>query len=130
MTETTNQSGHKFGSIEVPADWQVDSQGHYAQTTKEKAMQFFDEKEWDSVSLQMAAIGVTRNDRSKLLKSIGQPHEPVCPIVFVTGGYGSWFWENAKEVVVQEIKDTEQINRDFSNDVPEGKFFIKKAKSY
>lgn len=102
--------GLKFGSIDVPTDWKVDDQGRYAQTTKEKALEFFNDKEWQPMVLAQAAIKVRQSSTA----------------FFVTGGYGSYFWANAKDVIVQEIKSYEQIEKDFSGDVPEGKFFIKK----
>jgi hypothetical protein len=113
MAEQSQNTAQKFGSIEVPQDWKIDPGGEYAQTTKEKALEFFDERDWSPTFLQQAVIDL-RNGKKN--------------IYFVTGGFGSYFWDMAKNVTVQEIKSSEQIERDFSRDVPEGKFFIKKVK--
>lgn len=124
--------GLKFGSIDVPTDWKV--QGEYAQTTKEKALEFFNENEWETMVLAQAAIVATHNgimgQKSKEPGSrLGEDIGGYRPIFFVTGGFGSYFWANAKDVVVQEITSPEQIQKDFSRDMPEGKFFIKKLMS-
>lgn len=124
--EVPKGTGREFGSIEVPQDWVVDQQSRYAQTTKERALDFFDEKNWSPIILQRVAIEVRNNEQQADLAKYKMPAKPVRPIFFVTGGYGSYFWDNAKQVVVEEVKSTEQVQREFSGDMPEGKFFIKK----
>lgn len=140
MTEQNPSTSQKFGNVEVPIDWKIDPQGAYTQTTKDSALEFFNETEWESTILQLAAIEVRRNEsagrmveiESRTAKTFSEPvfsanNKGISrPIFFVTGGFGSYFWATAKEVVVQEIKSSEQIQRDFSGDVPEGKFFIKR----
>lgn len=121
LPEGMEKPKFRFGSVEIPADWKVDDQGKYAQTSKEKALEFFNDKEWEPIVLAQAAIETNIN------------FAPVragrhLPIFFVTGGWQSYFWANAKDVIVQEITSPEQIERDFSGDVPEGKFFVKKIK--
>ena len=114
MSEQNSSASQKFGDMEVPLDWQVDPEGNYVKTTKEKALEFFNEKDWSPTFLQQAAIDL-RNGKAK-------------NVYFVTGGFASYFWATAKDVFVQEIKSSEQIENDFSRDMPEGKFFIKKVK--
>lgn len=114
MTEQNTPTSKKFGSVEIPLDWKVDPEDRYAQTSKEKALDFFNEKDWEPTILSMAAISIRNGLR---------------PVFFVTGGFGSYFWASAKEVIIQEIKSSDQMQSDFSGDIPEGKFFIKRLNS-
>lgn len=98
-----------LGRVTLPQEWKMDQQGKYANTTKPEAEKFFDEKSWEKKILALAAIAV-RNRRK------------VC---FVTGGFNQ-DWEKAVGVVVQEIKTYEQIEQEFSGDVPPGVFFVQK----
>lgn len=102
----------KFGGMDVPLDWEIDHQNRYAKTTKEKALEYFNESKWQSKDISYAAIEVRKGKK----------------IFFVTGGFASYFWDSAKDVVIQEIKSEEQLRNEFSGDVPEGKFFVEKPR--
>lgn len=115
LKEGKNKSESKqFGSLIVPHDWDIDPQGRYAKTTKEKALEYFDEANWKSTILPLATIEV--RNRKK--------------VFFVTGGFDSYFWDTAKNVMIQEIKSEDQLRTEFSGDISEGKFFVEKPKEY
>lgn len=98
-----------YTEVKLPETWERDPKGRYVKTSKEDALRFFNEQEWEQKPLALAAIDL--RNRKK--------------VFFVTGGWGS-NWDKTTSVAVQQVKDSIQMDSEFSGDVPPGRFFVRK----
>lgn len=94
--------------IEFPEEWESDPSGRYINAKRDEVVKLFEEKGFERKILALAALDI-REGRSAY---------------FVTSGSYVKELNDVEIVIIQKIESYEQLEDEFSGDVPKGTFYV------